>query len=162
MENKNNVPQWILDSKTGIEEQNDEVGLVVAGFIGALRKRGFGEKEIGMMMAQAFLLPLEEVERRVDAVLTCDESMDSASARNLCVFAVQKGHLFDNDKADPCDVITLLKAMYGGSFAFEALLVYPELLSLWKEKSVRNTLAYAEQKAKADAIFDEIERVYKS
>ena len=37
MENKNNVPQWILDSKTGIEEQNDEVGLVVAGFIGALR-----------------------------------------------------------------------------------------------------------------------------
>ncbi len=162
MNDKNNVPQWILDSKTGIEAQNDEVGMIVAGFIGALRKRGFTEKEIGMMMAQAFLLPLSEVEKRVDAILSCDENADAQSARNLCVYTVQAGALFDNNKSDPCGIIELVKAMYGGEFAFEAFLTYPELLRLWKEKDVRSSPEFANEKAQADALLDEIERVYKS
>lgn len=162
MSEKNNVPQWILDSNTGIEAQNDEVGMIVAGFIGAFRKRGFTEKEIGMMMAQAFLLPLSEVEKRVDALLSCDETADARTARNLCLYAVKSGALFDNNHSDPCGAIELVKAMYGGEFAFEAFLTYPELLSLWKEKSVRNSPEFAKEKAQADALLDEIERVYKS
>ncbi len=161
MENKN-VPQWIMDSKTGAEKQNDEVGLIVASFIGAFNKRGFEQKEIGIMMAQAFLLPLDEVERRIDAILSCDENADSDSAKKLCLYTVQKGCLFSTEETDPCDLITLLKAMYGGEFAFESLLVYPELLKLWKKKSVRNLPEYAEEKKQADIIFDEIERIYKS
>ena len=65
MENKN-VPQWILDSTTGINEQNDEVGLVVAGYIGAFMKRGFTQADIGIALSKAFLLPVQEVEARLD------------------------------------------------------------------------------------------------
>lgn len=162
MNDKNNVPQWILDSKTGIEAQNDEVGFIVAGFVGALRKRGFSEAEMGMMMAQAFLLPLEEVEKRVDAILSCDENADPETSRNLCIYAVQKGALFDNNKSDPCGIIELVKAMYGGEFAFEAFLTYPELLRLWKTKDVRNKAEFAGEKAQVDSLLDELERVYKS
>jgi hypothetical protein len=162
MNEKNNVPQWILESKTGIEEQNDEVGLIVAGFIGAFVKRGFDQKEIGMLMAQAFLLPLEEVEKRVDAILSCDENADAQTARNLCIYTVQSGALFDNDNSDPCDIIELVKTMYGGEFAFEAFLTYPELLRLWKKKAVRNSSQYQKEKQEADGLLDELERVYKS
>ena len=161
MENKN-VPQWIAESKTGIEKQNDEVGLIVASFIGAFNKRGFSQKDIGIMMAQAFLLPLEEVEARMDAILGCDESADSESARNLCLYTAQKGYLFSTEDTDPCDLVRLLKAMYGGNFAFETLLVYPELLKLWKKRDSRNKPEYAQQKKQADALFDEIEKIYKS
>ena len=157
-----NVPQWIIDSKTDAQTQNDEVGLIVASFIGAFRKRGFEEKEIGIMMAQAFLLPLEEAEKRVDAVLNCDEKVDLQASKNLCLFLVQKGALFSTEQSDPCDLITLLKAMYGGAFAFESLLVYPELLSNWKKKEVRNSKEFASEKAVVDNILDELERVYKS
>ena len=159
---ENNVPQWILNSKTGIEEQNNEVGMIVADFIGAFRKRGFNESEIGMLLTKAFLLPVEEVEKRVDALLSCDENAEPESARKLCIYAVQQGMLFDNNSSDPCDIITLMKAMYGGEFAFEAFLTYPELLRLWKKKSERNSSCFAEEKAQADAILDEIERVYRS
>ena len=162
MSEKNNVPQWILDSKTGIDAQNDEVGMIVAGFIGALRKRGFAEKEIGMMMAQAFLLPLSEVEKRVDAILSCDKNADAQTARKLCIYTVQAGALFDNNHSDPCGAIEVVKAMYGGEFAFEAFLTYPELLCLWKEKKARNLPEFADEKARADALLDELERVYKS
>ena len=162
MNGKNNVPKWIIESKTGIEEQNNEVGLIVAGFIGSLRKRGFSETEIGMMMAQAFLLPLEEVEKRVDAILSCDEGAEPETARKLCVYAVQNGALFDNNNSDPCGIIELVKAMYGGEFAFEAFLTYPELLCLWKVKDVRNKAEFAKEKAQADALLDELERIYKS
>lgn len=158
----NNVPQWIIDSKTGIDKQDDAAGLIVASFIGAFRKRGFNQKEIGIMMAAAFLLPLEEVERRIDAILTCDEAADKETAKNLCLYTVQKGCLFNTDNSDPCDLIRLLQAMYGGSFAFESLLVYPELLKLWKKKSVRNSPEYVYEKTQADKILDEIERIYKS
>ena len=85
----NNIPQWMIDSKTDITEQNDEVGLIVAGYIGAFRKRGFSEKQIGSMLSSAFLLSLEEVEKRIDAVLTCDseDSEDKEDALGILFFS---------------------------------------------------------------------------
>lgn len=161
MENKN-VPQWILDSTTGIEEQNDEVGLVVAGYIGAFMKRGFTQGDIGIALSKAFLLSVEEVEARLDAILNCSSQVDSATARRMCLFTIQQGYLFDNDNSDPCGIVELLKVLYGGEFTFEALLQYPQLLMLYKKKDVRNSPQYAAQKKEADAILDELERVYKS
>ena len=160
MENKN-VPQWILDSTTGINEQNDEVGLVVAGYIGAFMKRGFTQSDIGIALSKAFLLPVQEVESRLDAILNCSLEIDSA-ARRMCLYAIQQGYLFDNDNSDPCGVIELLKVLYGGEFTFEALLQYPQLLMLYKKKDVRNSPEYATQKKDADIILDELERVYKA
>ena len=55
----NNVPQWMLDSTTAPTEQNKEVDMIVAGFIGAFRKRGFDQQHIGILMTSAFLLSLE-------------------------------------------------------------------------------------------------------
>ena len=40
-----NIPQWIKDSKTDISEQNDEVGLIVAGYIGAFVKEVLRNKK---------------------------------------------------------------------------------------------------------------------
>lgn len=162
MNDKNNVPQWILDSKTGIEQQNDEVGLVVAGYIGAFRKRGFSQGDMGAMLSKAFLLSVEEVEKRVDAMLELDASIESETARRMCVYAVQSDCLFDNDNSDPCGAVELIKVLYGGEFAFEALLQYPQLLKLYKKKEVRNLPEYSAQKAEADVILDELERVFKS
>ncbi len=108
MENKN-VPDWILTSTTGIEKQNDEVGLIVAGFIGAFRKRKFTESEIGLMLAPAFLLPLEEMQRRIDAVLSI---ADGDQGRELCVFAVTECGLFDNSISDITPITEALKEMY--------------------------------------------------
>ena len=45
----NNVPQWMLDSTTSNTEQNKEVDMIVAGFIGAFRKRGFDQQQIGIL-----------------------------------------------------------------------------------------------------------------
>ena len=61
--NVNNVPQWMIDSKTAATEQNDEVGLIVAKYIGFFRKTGFAEKQIGIMLTSAFLLDLSEVQK---------------------------------------------------------------------------------------------------
>ena len=58
----NNVPQWMLDSTTAPTEQNKEVDLIVAGFIGAFRKRGFTQQQMGILKTSAFLLSLAEVE----------------------------------------------------------------------------------------------------
>ncbi len=109
MDNKN-VPEWILSSTTGIEKQNDEVGLIVAGFIGAFRKRGFGEKEIGLMLAPAFLLPLEEAEKRLDAVLQIHPE-NREKAKELCIFAVTECGLFDNSVKDVKEIIRALNDM---------------------------------------------------
>lgn len=158
-ENKN-VPQWILESSTGGEQQNDEVGTVISEFIGAFRKRGFEEKDIGIMMAQAFLLPVEEVERRLDALLSCGDNIDEC--KRLCLYTIQKGCLFDNNKSDPCGIIELLTAMYGKEFTFEAILSYPSVLRLYKGKSVRNSEEYSKENEELNSLLDEFERVYKS
>ena len=159
MNEKNNVPQWILDSKTGIEQQDDRAGLVVASFIGAFRKRGFEQKEIGIMMTQAFLLPLEEVEKRIDAVLSCGEE-NSEQAKKLCLYSVQKGCLFDNNQSDPCEIIEFLKKHYGKEGAFETLLTYPEILRLWKNNTVRDLPEFAKDKAEAEKILNECSQVF--
>ncbi len=159
MNDKNNVPQWILESNTGIKEQNDQVGLIVAGFIGAFRKRGFDQKEIGIMMAQAFLLPLEEVERRIDAVLSCGENEED-DVKKLCLYTVQKGCLFDNNNSAPCEIIELLKDWYGKKATFETLLTFPEILRLWKKESVREAEEYSKEKQHAEKILDECSKVF--
>ncbi len=108
MENKN-VPPWILTSTTGIEKQNDEVGLIIAEFIGTFRKRGFTESEIGLMLAPAFLLPLEEVTKRIDEVLSiCDTS---EKGRKMCIFAVTECGLFDNTVDSISGIVETLKNM---------------------------------------------------
>ncbi len=158
MSDINNVPQWILESTTGLGKQNDEVGLIVASFIGAFRKRGFDQKEIGIMMAQAFLLPLEEVERRVDSVLSCADG--DGDVKKLCLYVVQKGCLFGNDNADPCEIIALLKEWYGEEAAFETLLTFPEILRLWKNKDVRDSEKYSKEKEMAEKILKECAEVF--
>ena len=155
----NNIPQWMIDSKTDITEQNDEVGLIVAGYIGAFRKRGFSEKQIGSMLSSAFLLPLEEVEKRIDAVLTCG-SEDSEDIKNLCVFAVQKGGLFSTDDTDPCEIIEIIKNTYGKTAAFETLLTFPQILLLWKKSEVRDLPENKECKEKAEKILYECVSVF--
>ena len=155
----NNIPQWMIDSKTDMTEQNDEVGLIVAGYIGAFRKRGFSEKQIGSMLSSAFLLPLEEVEKRIDAVLTCG-SEDSEDIKNLCVFAVQKGGLFSTDDTDPCEIIEIIKNTYGKTAAFETLLTFPQILLLWKKSEVRDLPENKECKEKAEKILYECASVF--
>ena len=155
----NNIPQWMIDSKTDMTEQNDEVGLIVAGYIGAFRKRGFSEKQIGSMLSSAFLLPLEEVEKRIDAVLTCGLE-DSEDIKNLCVFAVQKGGLFSTDDTDPCEIIEIIKNTYGKTAAFETFLTFPQILLLWKKSEVRDLPENKECKEKAEKILYECASVY--
>ena len=155
---KKNVPQWILDSTTDITQQNNEVGAVVGAYIGAFRKRGFSEKQIGLLMTNAFLLPLDEVERRIDAVLSCDSGDDNV--KELCVYTASKGYLFSNEDTDPCEIIELLKTRYGIVAAFESVLNVPELLCYWKSAEVRDTEKYAEEKAKAEALLKEISEIF--
>lgn len=94
-----NVPQWMQDSRSEIQGQNDVVGLIIAEYIGAFVKRGFTQQEMGSLMAGAFLLPLEDVEKRIDALMSlCD---DKEQGKKLCVFCVQKGELFSVEDTDP-------------------------------------------------------------
>lgn len=154
-----NVPEWIKDSKTDITEQNDEVGLIVAGYIGAFRKRGFSQNQIGIMLPTAFLLSLEETEKRIDAVLSCGVDGEE-DIKNLCVFAVQKGGLFSTDDTDPCEIIELLKNKYGKTAAFETLLTFPQILSLWKNEKVRDLPENKENKQKCEKILYECASVF--
>ena len=158
MEINKNVPDWMLQSKTGIEKQNDEVGLIVAKYIGAFRKRGFEEKEIGILLAQAFLLPVEEVEKRVDSVLSCgDEENDG---KRLCLYVAQKGHLFSNEKCASCEIIEILIRKYGKKAAFETLLTFPQILSLWKDEEVRSLPEFEGAKSEAESILSECASVF--
>ena len=159
-DNKKNVPQWILDSKTSVTEQNDEVGLIVAGYIGFFRKNGFSEKQIGLMLTTAFLLEREEVEKRVEAVLSCGEDRDKDKTRDLCVFLASRGTLFNNEESDPCEIIELIKTKYGKTAAFETLLTFPEILTVWKKESVRGNQEYKNDKIKAENILKEVASVF--
>lgn len=154
-----NVPQWMIESETDITQQNDEVGLVVAGYIGEFRKRGFSQKQIGIILSKAFLLPLEEVVKRIDAVLSCGSAEDD-NARNLCAYVVEKGGLFSVDDTDPVEIIELLKNKYGENAAFETLLTFPAILSLWKKKEVRFLPENKETKDECDKILYECSCVF--
>ncbi len=153
-----NVPQWMLDSTTAPTEQNKEVDLIVADFIGAFRKRGFTQQQIGILMTSAFLLSLNEVERRLDSVLSCAGNEDEG--RRLCAYLVQKGYLFAQDNADPCEIINILKEKYGNEAAFETMLTFGQLLSLWKNESVRDDERYKKENLEAEKILREVSNVF--
>lgn len=153
----NNVPEWILNSKTDITEQNNEVGLIVAGYIGAFNKRGFSQKQIGCMLSRAFLLDVKEVEARLDSILDCGEG---ESIKNLCVFAVEKGALFSMDGNDPCEIIKIIKEIYGKNAVVETILAFPQILSCWKEKAIRDLPENAEDKKTAEYILGECASVF--
>ena len=150
----------MLDSTTAPTEQNKEVDMIVAGFIGAFRKRGFDQQQIGILMTGAFLLPLEEVESRLDAVLSCAEEGNEDSARKLCAYLAQQGVLFSTEDTDPCEIIEILKNAYGKEAAFETLLTFPKLLSVWKKEAVRDDEKYAEEKLRADIILHEVSSTF--
>lgn len=152
----NNVPQWMLESETAPMEQNKEVDMIVAGFIGAFRKRGFDQQQMGLLMTSAFLLPLEEVEKRLDAVLSCGVEGDEDSARKLCAYLAQQGTLFSTEDTDPCEIIDILKSAYGNEAAFETLLTFPKLLSVWKREDVRDDEKYLKEKTQAEIILHEV------
>ncbi len=160
MNNENFVPQWILDSKTAPHEVNREADKIVGSYVSALMKRGFSQKEIGILMVQAFTLPLSEVEKRVDAVLSCAEVGEEESAKRLCAFTVSKGYLFSGDESDPCEIIELLKSKYGKRAAFETVLTFPEILSVWKRAEVRDNEKYKAENQKAEYILNEVSSVF--
>ncbi len=157
-ENKN-VPDFVLSSTTGIEKNDDGAAMVIASFIGALRKRRFTENEIGVVLAKAFLLPLEEVEKRIDKILSLREEGDEGS-KKLCLFLVDRGVLFDTDNTNPVEIIGILEKSYGKEAAFETLLTFPKLLSCWKNEDVRDEEKYAESKRQAQLILRECSSVF--
>ncbi len=160
MSNEKFVPKWILDSTTAPHEVNKDVDKIVGGYVASFMKRGFSQKEIGMLMVQAFSLPLEEVEKRVDGVLSCGEKGEEESVRKLCAFAVSKGHLFAGDESNPCEIIDIIKNKYGKKAAFETILTFPEILSVWKNEDARECEKYKEEKQKAEYILNEIASVF--
>lgn len=161
MSNENFVPRWILDSTTAPDEVNKDVDKIVGSYVASFMKRGFSQKEIGILMVQAFTLPLEEVEKRIDCVLSCGEKGEEESARKLCVFAVSKGFLFAKEDSAPCEIIDIIKSKYGKRATFETILTYPEILSAWKRESVRDSEKYKAEKQKAEYILNEAASVFK-
>ena len=109
-------------------------------------------------MASAFLLPLSEVENRVDAVLSCSD--DKEVSKKLCVFCVEKGQLFSNEDTDPCEIIKILNEKYGKEATVETLLHFPEILYLWKNKSVRSLKENENFNKKAEKILYECSTVF--
>ncbi len=160
MNNEKFVPQWILDSTTAPHEVNKDVDKIVGGYVTTFMKKGFSQKDIGCLMVQAFTLPLEEIEKRVDCVLSCSEKGEEESARKLCVFAASKGFLFSGDESDPCEIIDILKSKYGKKAAFETILTFPEILSVWKNENVRETEKYSKEKQRAEYILKEVVSVF--
>ena len=160
MNNGNFVPQWILDSNTAPDEVNKDVDKIVGGYVGSFMKRGFSQKDIGCLMVQAFTLPLEDIVKRVDCVLSCGEEGGEKNARKLCVFAASKGFLFSGDESAPCEIIEIIKNKYGKNAAFETILTFPEILSVWKNESVRDTEKYKEEKKKSEYILNEVASVF--
>lgn len=160
MSSENFVPQWILNSTTAPDEVNKTADKIVGGYVASFMKRGFSQKEIGSLLVAAFTLPLPEMEKRVDAVLSCGEKGEEESARKLCVFTASKGFLFSGDESAPCEIIELIKNNYGKKAAFETILTFPEILSVWKKADVRGTEKYREEKQKAEYILKEVASVF--
>lgn len=160
MSSENFVPQWILDSTTAPDEVNKNADKIVGGYVASFMKRGFSQKEIGCLLVQAFTLPLEEIEKKIDSVLSCGEEGEEESARKLCAFAASKGYLFSGDESNPCEIIELIKTKYGKKAAFETILTFPEILSVWKNENVRHDEKYKEEKQKVEYILHEVANVF--
>lgn len=160
MSSENFVPQWILDSTTAPDEVNKDVDKIVGGYVAAFMKRGFTQGEIGELLVPAFTLPLEEVEKRIDCVLSCGESPKNEQMRILCARLASRGFLFSNDNNDPCEIVELIKDKYGNGVVFETLLVFPEILSVWKKVDVRENEEYKNDKKQAEFILNEIASIF--
>ncbi len=160
MSSENFVPQWILDSTTAPHEVNKDVDKIVGGYVASFMKRGFSQKDIGCLMVQAFMLPLEEIEKRIDCLLSCGEKGEEESVRKLCVFAASKGFLFSCDESAPCEIIDLIKNKYGKKAAFETVLTFPEILSVWKNENARNSEKYKKEKQRSECILNEVASVF--
>lgn len=156
----NFVPQWILDSTTAPHEVNRDVDKIVGGYVAGFMKRGFSQNQIGSLMVWAFALPLEEVLERVDCVLSCGEAGEEESAKKLCVFAASNGFLFSDDNSDPCEIIEFLKTKYGKKAAFETILEFPDILSVWKNEKVRDGEKYRKEKLRTEEILREVAAVF--
>lgn len=156
----NFVPQWILDSTTAPHEVNRDVDKIVGGYVAGFMKRGFSQNQIGSLMVWAFALPLEEVLERVDCVLSCGEAGEEESAKKLCVFAASNGFLFSDDNSDPCEIIGVLKRKYGKKAAFETVLEFPDILSVWKNEKVRDGEKYRKEKLRTEEILREVAAVF--
>lgn len=158
--NDNFVPQWILDSDTAPDEVNEEADKIVGGYVAAFMKRGFTQSEIGELLVPAFRLPLEEVEKRIDCVLSCNENSPEEQLRILCARMASRGILFSDDNNDPCEVLEFIKRKYGKNAAFETLLVFPEILSHWKRAEVRDNEEYKTDKRQSEFILNEVASVF--
>ncbi len=156
----NFVPRWILESTTAPDEVNREVDGIVGGYVAEFMKRGFSQKQIGSLMVRAFALPLEEAMKRIDCVLSCGEAGEEESAKKLCVFAVANGFLFSDDNSDPCEIIEFLKTKYGKKAAFETILEFPDILSVWKNEKVRDGEKYRKEKLRTEEILREVAAVF--
>ncbi len=150
----------MVESETAITEQNNEVGLIVAEYIGGFRKRGFSENQIAQLLVKAFLLPASEVFERIDAVLSCGSEDEKERVRNLCVFVTDKGGLFSMEDTDPCEIIGYLKNKYGKPATFETLLAFPEILLCWKKESVRDLPENVNAVKKAEKILCQCASVF--
>ena len=160
MSNENFVPEWILDSTTAPHEVNKDADKIVGGYVAFFMKKGFSQKDIGCLLVQAFTLPLEEIEKRIDSLLSCGEKGEEENARKLCVFAASKGFLFSGNGSAPCEIIEFIKSQYGKKAAFETVLTFPEILSVWKNEDVRDEEKYKEEKKKAEYILKEVASVF--
>ena len=57
-------------------------------------------------------------------------------------------------------IIELIKTKYGKKAAFETILTFPEILSVWKNENVRETEKYITEKQKAEYILNEVANVF--
>ena len=160
MNEENFVPAWISDSTTAPHEVNKDADKIVGGYVAFFIKKGFSQKDIGCLLVQAFTLPLEEIEKRIDCILSCGEEGEEESARKLCVFAASRGFLFSGNESAPCEIIGFIKSKYGKKAAFETVLTFPEILSVWKNEAVRDEEKYKEEKKKAEYILKEVASVF--
>ena len=66
------------------------------------------------------------------------------------------GFLFSDDNSDPCEIIEFLKTKYGKKAAFETILEFPDILSVWKNEKVRDGEKYRKEKLRAEEILREV------
>lgn len=154
------TPQWLIDSETEPTEVNEEVGSIVGGYVNALRKRGFSQPQMGVILMRAFAQDVEEVEKRLDCLLSCVEEGEEEKGRGLCAVVCFNGTLFLKNDSDPCEIIEILKDNYGKQAAYETINTFPEILSCWKRADVRDEERYKKDKERAEYILDEVASVF--
>ena len=74
-----NKLNWILE-----KENIHDVDKIVGSYVASFMKRGFSQKDIGCLMVQAFTLPLEEIEKRIEYIINSTIVLDVAYSV-LCI-----------------------------------------------------------------------------